>query len=333
MKKIIIIILLVTIYGQDEQVKFSGVTYFDYTYDFTENATNDAGFDLKRAYFTYEKILSEQISYKFQTDVGQLEVIDPQEDGPDGTKKTQFVAYLKNAKVDWKFGNSKLVFGMQGMNMFNITEKTWGLRFLQKSPMDKYKFSSSADMGIGFYDTMIGYHNLNLYYSILITNGTGYKKSENDRHKKLSAQFVFGEKKLVKNDGFNIGISYSTEQYDLTETNTRNKTAISFYSGYARNGLRFGAEYDMHHDDGLDNTQQIIAGYTSYKLSDKLEGLFYVDMYDPNTEINNDSNTDIIIGANYIPVKGLTITPNLRISTPEEGNSSTIFMTNFEFKF
>ena len=29
----------------------------------------------------------------------------------------------------------------------------------------------------------------------------------------------------------------------------------------------------------------------------------------------------------------LTITPNLRISTPEEGNSSTIFMTNFEFKF
>ena len=332
MKKIIIIILLVTIYGQDEQVKFSGVTYFDYTYDFTENATNDAGFDLKRAYFTYEKILSEQISYKFQTDVGQLEVIDP--DGENGTKKSQFVAYLKNAKIDWKLGkNNKLVIGMQGMNMFNVTEKTWGLRFLQKSPMDKYKFSSSADMGIGIYDKM-GYDNFKLHSSILITNGTGYKKSENDKHKKLSFQFVFGETKLIKKDGFNIGISYSTEQYNTNETSDiNNKTATSIFAGYASKGLRFGAEFDTYNDHGIDNTQQIIAGYTSYKLSDKLEGLLYVDMYDPNTEINNDSNTDIIIGANYIPVKGLTITPNLRISTPEEGNSSTIFMTNFEFKF
>jgi hypothetical protein len=41
----------------------------------------------------------------------------------------------------------------------------------------------------------------------------------------------------------------------------------------------------------------------------------------------------MIIGLNYKPEKGLTMTPNIRISTPEEGDSTTMFMLNFEFKF
>ena len=149
MKKILLMSLLfASIYSQDT---FSGVTYFDYTYDLTKDATNDAGFGVNRVYFTYQKEISDEISYKFQTDVGQLEVFDDVDVDDDGeilvsTDKTQFVAYLKKAQLDWKSSYGKLTFGMQGMNVFNVTEKTWGFRFLQKSTMDKYKFSSSADI-------------------------------------------------------------------------------------------------------------------------------------------------------------------------------------------
>ena len=67
MKKILLLSLFViTIYGQGQ---FSGVTYFDYTYDLTEDAVNDAGFGLKRVYFTYQQELSDNISYKFQTEI------------------------------------------------------------------------------------------------------------------------------------------------------------------------------------------------------------------------------------------------------------------------
>ena len=76
------------------------------------------------------------ISYKFQTDIDY--------------KTSPINLYIKNAKVDWNYGKGKLTLGLQGMNMFNVTEKTWGFRFLEKSPMDKYEFSSSADMGIGY---------------------------------------------------------------------------------------------------------------------------------------------------------------------------------------
>ena len=251
--------MLITIHGQGQ---FSGVTDFDYTYDLTEDAVNNAGFSLKRVYFTYEQALSEDISYKFQTDINY--------------KTSPFNIYLKNAKIDWKLPGAsfgKLTLGMQGMNIFNVTEKTWGFRFLQKSAMDKYKFSSSADIGLGYSGKLAG-DNLN--YSIMYTNGTGYKASEDDEHKKISAQFVYGEKKLVKKDGFNIGTSFSIEPYNFDETTNNNKTVMSFYGGYAGNGLRVGAEFDTHTDDGSDISKQIIAGYASYKLSESLEGLFYM---------------------------------------------------------
>jgi len=182
MKKILLSVLLIVsvYYGQG---KISGVTYFDYTYDLSECA-NDDGFSLNRAYFTYEQELSKGISYKFQTDVGQLEVFDSFLDDVVTTQKTQYVAYLKNAKVDWVLPGDlfgKVTIGLQGMNIFNVTEKTWGFRFLQKSAMDKYKFSSSADMGIGYSGDLSNY---NLHYSVMYTNGSGYKNSENDKHKK-----------------------------------------------------------------------------------------------------------------------------------------------------
>ena len=332
MKKILLSLLLTVIYAQGT---FSGVTYFDYTYDLSEDAINDDGFGLKRVYFTYQETLSENISYKFQTDIDY--------------KSSPINVYLKNAKLDWKSPVGKLTFGMQGMNIFNVTEKTWGFRFLQKSPMDKYKFSSSADIGVAYSGKM---NNLN--YSIMYTNGSGYKVTEYDEYKKTSIQLVYGEKKLVKNDGFNIGASFSIEPKDMhtvsgdgeidlsLEPSKRNRTLMAFFGGYAGHGLRIGGEFDIYafdtpaYDDSEDFimvTQQIMAAYASYRLSDKIEGLIYVDMYDPNTSTGNDGNTDMIIGFNYKPEKGLTMTPNIRISTPEEGDSTTMFMLNFEFKF
>lgn len=365
MKKILLLSLfLVIAYGQG---KFSGVTYFDYSYDLTNDSTTNNAFGLNRVYFTYEQKLSDNISYKFQTDIdidiGKIYGSSP------------FNVYLKNAKVDWKTSIGKITLGMQGMNIFNVTEKNWGFRFLEKSPMDKHKFSSSADMGIG-YSNIFGSYNFNF----MITNGTGYKKSENDKYKKLSAQIIFGPKNLTKKDGVNIGTSLSIEPYDFSEkkwsitndeteegewaetgnVSVKNKTVLSIYSGYAGNKLRIGAEFDMHkgtYDTPTPTsnisepimeseimTKSIIATYASYKLSDTFEVLAYIDLYDPWTEsIDNidtndinearDSETNIIAGFSYHPGKGLTITPNVRMSIPEEGNTIMQFMMNFEFKF
>ena len=41
----------------------------------------------------------------------------------------------------------------------------------------------------------------------------------------------------------------------------------------------------------------------------------------------------MIAGLNYYPAKGLIITPNVRLTTPEEGEDTTLAKLNFQFKF
>jgi len=301
-----------------QNTTLSGLGYYDYTYDLTENSINDEGFTLRRVYFTYKNNISEDLSIKFQTDVGEV--------GGD----ERLTAYLKKAQVDWKSSLGKITLGMQGMNMFNVTEKNWGLRFIEKSPMDKHGFSSSADMGIGYSGQ---YSNIN--YSVLMTNGSGYKKQENDKFKKISFHGVYGQPKLVKEDGYNIGIAYSMEPYEDDSENSFNKTAMSLFAGYAANKLRIGGEYDMHTDSNSEISKQIMALYLSYKVMDNLEGLVYVDMYDPNIDSDKNGETYIIAGLNYYATKGLIVTPNIRLTSFEDMDveSTNVFKINFQFKF
>ncbi len=244
------------------------------------------------------------------------------------SSKTQLVAYMKNAKVDWKTSFGKLTLGLQGLNVFSVQEKTWGFRFLEKSPMDLHKFSSSADMGVGYSKTVID----NLHLSAIYINGSGYKAVENDSHKKLSTQVVYGEKKLVSKDGFNAGGTFTYEPYD-NDAGTQSKTVFGVFGGYAGGKLRVGGEFDRFTDGGKEVTKQIIAAYGNYNISDKIDAYGYLDLYDANTDTDGDSQTYIIVGVNYHPTKGLIIAPNIRLTTPEEGDGEMLFKLNFQFKY
>ena len=298
--------------------EISGVGFYNYSMDLTEGVegASKGSFAFDRVYFTYKNSISDDLAFKFQTDVGQV------------AEDPRLTAYLKKAQLDWKSPVGKITLGMQGMNMFNVTEKTWGFRFLEKSPMDKHGFSSSADMGVGYSGKLD-----DLSFSALITNGSGYKKQENDAYKKMSFQLVYGEKKLIKNNGFNIGTAVSMEPY-TGAGGEESKTVMSFFSGYAGSGLRIGGEFDMMTDSNGDVTQQIMAFYSSYRLMDNLEGLLYVDMYDVDVDADEDSETYIIAGLNYYPTKGLIVTPNVRMTSFEDGSDGqTMFKMSFQFKF
>ena len=73
--------------GISQNSNLSGLGFYDYTYDLTENAPNNDGFALKRGYFTYKNIISDDLSIKFQTDVGEV--------GSD----ERLPVYLKKAQV------------------------------------------------------------------------------------------------------------------------------------------------------------------------------------------------------------------------------------------
>ena len=290
----------------------SGNIFFDHTTGLGDSAYNS--FNMKRAYLSYSNAATKDLSYKVTYDIGS-------NDG--GSAHT---AFLKVAMVKWKTELGDVTIGMQGMNMFKTMENTWGHRFIATMPMDAYKFSASADLGIGLTRSFGP-----ISTSVLITNGGGYKKVESDSYKKLSIHAVYGESKLNKKDGFNGGLSFSMEPYDKDSLPTENTNVWGVFTGYARNGFRGGLEFDTKIQE--DVSGQIFCIYATYKINDKLSILARLDQDDADTSKDSDGIQAIIAGIHYIAGKGITIAPTVRVKAPEDGDSENSIVLNFQFDF
>jgi hypothetical protein len=313
MKKIIGIIYLICLLGTFlfAEGETSGKVFFNHSTNLSEDGIN--AFNIKRAYLTWANDVNESVSYKVTYDMGSND---------SGSAHT---AFLKIAMVKWKTNLGNMMIGMQGMNMFKTMENTWGHRFIAKMPMDTYKYSASADLGIGLSRSFGP-----ISTSALITNGGGYKKAESDSHKKLSIHAVYGESKLNKKDGFNGGLSFSTEPYD-DSLKTENTNVLGLFAGYAGNGFRGGFEIDTK--TRKDESGNIISAYGTFKLSDKFSILARLDMADPDLESEKDGTQAVIAGIHFSANKGLTIAPTFRMTAPEDGNSENSIVLNFQFKF
>ena len=318
MKKIFIVVSIFLIFSvTNAQEKIWAKVFFDYSYN--KDAAPNNEFEIHRAYFTYQNQITESISYKFTTDVGRT------------TKDDRLTAYLKNALIKWKTKFGSFVFGLQGMNVFKIQEGNWGYRFLEKSPMDQYEFASSADLGIGYYNKLGGKIN----FGLTLTNGTGYKHSENDQYKKISANIYYGSDKLDKSGKYNYGAIITQETYDFTSgsiMSAKSKMVYGVFGAFQLMKLRLGAEFDMRTIGGPETKNMIISAYANYALYSKLDIFARFDNYDPNTDLADDANIYVIAGVDYKPGKGLYIAPNIRYVKPEAGSAQTIFKLNFQFK-
>ncbi len=303
--------LATNVYGGD--TKLSGDVHFHYSYEDEDNNS----FNMSRAYFTFAKKVNDQVSYKFQTDIG-------------GGGPSDYTVYLKNANLAYKSNIGKFVFGLQGMNMFKIQENTWGYRFIEKTAMDKNKYSSSADFGISW-EKSIGPITPN----VMITNGAGYKHAENDGYKKLSLRLLYGESKLKK--GLNAGVVLSLEPQSyldtLSETQTGGTQVYGVFGGFAAGPFKLGAEFVMLNQSLLaDKSANLLSVYGKYKLTKMITGFGRFDVVEPDADKDDDGYTYLIIGADYHPGKVFHMAPNVKIKSPEKGESESIYQVSFRFK-
>ncbi len=304
--------------GAESKKGISGKVYFNWTYDADPDAAGYNEFTFTRLYLSYGKNLSESIKITLTTDILN--------------NGTPWVAYQKYAYLTAKLGKGEVFIGLQGMNIFNITESNWGYRFLAKSSMDAHKFASSADMGLGYAATFAEKVHLHL----TVTNGKGYKYVENDKYKKLAAQAVFGEKSLASHSGFNAGAAFSFEPYEFGIDMTESISVLTVFGAFATESLRIGGEFDRKIDSGK-YTQQIIAAYLDYHISaiHKMHVNVFgrVEIYDKNIDEPGDE-LSILAGLSISPVKTLHIAPTIQIGELASGDLGlSALQLNFEFKF
>jgi len=316
MKLILFIIVSIGIMFSND---ISGVAYFNYS--------EDSGFGLSRTYFTYKSEISDELSFKFQTDIGQLS-----ESEEDLAEDYRWTAYLKKAQLDWKVNDGmKISMGMIGMNMFNVQENTWGNRFVAKSAMDINKYSSSADLGFAIFKKLGP-----IAASLLISNGEGYKNSRSDENTKKSLQLLYGEKRLDKNDGYNVGIVYSS----LCDNSHDCLTVSGLFGGWSGSNIRLGAESNTKEIGSM--SANLTSIYANYSLNDNSSIFVRIDSNDPDSNVDDDESDTKWIGFKWAPTKGLDICPTLvRIDDDRAGNEYIYIsnkyidtMTiNFQFKF
>ncbi len=291
--------------------KISSKVYFEYNYQTGENNSGQNGFEIHRAYLTYQNKISESIHLKLTADVVRQK--------EDSTNANLFF-YLKYAYISWKTKVGEFIFGSQGMNLFSVQEKNWGYRFLEKSAMDKNKFSSSADLGIGYANQF----TKNIYMSYLITNGGGYKKAETDVYKKHSVLFVYGQKKLDKKDGFNAGIVASYEPYK--DKKVEQIIITGLFAGFAMKNFRIGGEVN-YRINSVDNAKEYLNSfYGSYAFSEKYDIFCRVDQFSKEKDKNF-----LMAGIIYTPFKSLNIAPNYRRAWGAESKEN--YKINFQYKF
>jgi len=304
MKKIL---LVVSITGfMFAEGKIGGVTYFDFI-----SSDDSTAFNFQRQYFGYGGDISDQVSFKILFDVGRSD------------SDTRLTTYLKKAQVNYKSSFGKFNFGLIGMNTYAVQESNWGYRFIGKSAIDKNKFSSTADLGVGFSKSLID--NLNL--SLLIVNGEGFKNPQGDKFQKIAFNATYGESNLNKNDGYNGGLVYTTESTDTDPT-----TMTSVFGGFAGMGIRIGGEYDMQTISGVNKS--IVSVSTNYTVRDNIDVFVRYDIYDGDTSIDNDGENYLITGIVLDCDGGISVAPNMRMTTFEnETEALTEYKVNFQFKF
>ena len=269
-----------------------------------------SAFHLRRAYLNFTEKISDELSFRLTTDAGTSTI--------DG----RINVFIKMANITWNTPIGSFIIGPQSTNYFGPNKKTWGYRFIAKSPVDYHKFiKSTADFGIG-YSHSFGEFNTN----VQIVNGDGYKKNDSDGKMLTSLRLMYGESKLNKNDGHNVGIvmtSFDGESDDDAD----DYSLIGLFGGWSSSGLRLGLEYNSYDYGSL--TDKLTSFYLNYKMSDALNLFARHDML--NTHDDNLSSIDettSMLGAIWSPTKGLYVSPNVVIE-----DDSNDYRLTFMFKY
>ena len=199
--------------------------------------------------------------------------------------------------------------GLISTTQFNFQEKFWGYRYIMKSFQDKYKFGSSADLGIS-----VAYKFTNwISADAIIVNGEGYKK-------------------VQKNDGLNYGLgvtctpvkSIQIRLYgglnESSEDGKKNIENFAAFVGYKHEKFNIGAEYNYIQNASYkkDADQNGYSVFASVNLQKDISLYTRFDDLHSKNDWNKDKDeSEAILGAQFKLGKYVKIAPNFRMTIPK----------------
>jgi hypothetical protein len=329
--------------------KFSGQVFADYFYNITRDTlfsgfSNVAvegpkdlnGFVLRRASLNYDKDISEKFSARFRLEA----------DSKSNTSNSRIGVFVKDAYLKWKniFDGSDLIVGIQPTFSFEVSEKYWGYRSLEKTIQDLRGFVASRDFGIALRGKLT--ENGNVNYSVMFGNNSA-NSPETDKYKRYYAAIDF---KPI--DNFTIALTGDFKSRSAIEDpNTAGQTLEhntilgSLFLGYSeKNKYSLGVETILqitqndvivvgNLDSEVKNANALgVSVFGSYWFMEWFSALIRYDYFDPNMDelFKGDSRNFFIAGVDFKVDKNISIIPNVILETyenPADGTSYNASVT------
>lgn len=286
----------------------------------SSNGKNFSKFEITRAYFGYKYNFSPTFSGRLTLDVGNP-----------GVGSLNYTAYIKYGYAQYQKNKFTAKFGLIQNTMYEMLESYWGSRYIYKVFQDQYGFAASADFGIS------AAYNFNPVVSadVMISNGGGYKVLDTDSVLKEGIGVTLHPVKTIT-----IRCYYD----NMKKTNSPiTQNSISLMAGYENTNFKIAAEYNYQTNNKLINGNDLY-GYSFYgKLFFSSKTDLFV-RYDQLNSLNHPARPVswnfakdgkiVMVGLEYIPVKGIRISPNYQLWNPRDGsksNLSSVFL-NVEIK-
>ena len=345
--------------------KVNGRLYADWNMDMTDGADNANSFNINRAYVTVKSKLSDYTSVRITSDISSTDAFD----GYSIILKYGYIDWMPQ----FSNGVLKARFGLQPTLYIDDMNGLWGRRYLEKTIGDKNKFLTSSDLGLSAFMNL-GEKGKSGYVALQILNGTSYShvdemnsnkdfgvfahlmpfsSNEDLKGSHLLGQFYAGTQNVSLETEIDSSVSpvvviaNDASQYKRQIASVGGLLAYknSFDFGFDANFLTTGKGYDTTGAEVADVKSSgisffgtvYLAGLSSNENSfGKTLNLFgRFDILDPNTDVDNDGKSLMIVGVECAPTKGFKASLNFRNTSYEldgKDSESHIFL-NTLFKF
>jgi hypothetical protein len=305
--------------------RISGLMFGDY-YAFPRQhlaAWDDQhGLWFRRLYLTYDHTFTPKLSTRFRLEAnsnGKLQ----------GGLLTP---YIKDAYLRWNaFGRQALTLGIQPSLSFEFVETVWGLRHIEKTPLDLYRWDSSRDTGV----TLSGPLNetQTLKYAVQYGNESG-NNGETDKFKGYRATARYET---------NPGLTVEAMVAQFERDKDADRTTAQLFAAYRGKRARAGAQYSFQKRraaagaTAADIEMTIYSAFGVFDLKrGKSSAFVRVDRYaDPCADCSGidylpidtkEAFTTTIAGVEWFVTPAVRFSPNVEwvtYSTPSGAGAST----------
>ena len=314
MKRVVLLLLFsVTLFAQEKPVTISGYLFGDY---YAAVAHHDPavegqnGFWLRRGYVTFDRALSDALSARLR-----FEVNSP----GDFRTNTTLEPYVKDAYVRWRRSPAfEAIVGISPTPAYEVIERVWGYRHLERTPLDLQRLESSRDFGV----SVMGTRGISRYH-LMFGNGAG-TGAETNEGKKIGAAYGVSPTKATF---FEVFANYEDRP------GANNRATLQGFGALQYERWRAGLQYARQmRQSGSDI--DIASLFAVYNLNERFALVGRVDrMFDPNPEADRIAylpmdptreSTLLIAALDWKLHKNLSVLPNVEYVRYADGGDDDV---------